>query len=303
MRGSDCASIAAPRALNFASAAFALASSHGRMTAFEGAAVVGSDATRMKARTLALFTTKAGCGIYTCFLRRKTVEISHRSPRSRQTLRMAPFSKLELRTTDIEAANRFYRAVLGTVPGPVIQLPPTSAARGAPPHWLPHFYAPDVASTAQGLLSDGCIPLGPSATDVKVLRDPGGAVFAISNATPVPVQVALSIHLSTHVSQCSRSYARHFQLKLHEPLKNLPGAAQSFSWTNADETEGLMLHTAQFPGSHPHWLFYFRVPTLEQARDAVAKLGGTSQTPRSLPNGKKSTACQDPQGAAFGLTE
>jgi predicted enzyme related to lactoylglutathione lyase len=54
---------------------------------------------------------------------------------------------------------------------------------------------------------------------------------------------------------------------------------------------------------HPHWLFNFGVPALEPAIEAVRAAGGSALDPITLPDGKRVTACDDPQGAAFGLLE
>jgi hypothetical protein len=64
-----------------------------------------------------------------------------------------------------------------------------------------------------------------------------------------------------------------------------------------------MANTARWPGVHPHWLFHFPVADLEAALAAVRARGGRALAPNLLPSGDRVVACEDPQGAAFGLLE
>ena len=50
------------------------------------------------------------------------------------------------------------------------------------------------------------------------------------------------------------------------------------------------------------WTYYFRVPDIDAAVDALKAAGGTlHMEPMEIPGGDYSLSASDPQGAAFGL--
>ena len=57
------------------------------------------------------------------------------------------------------------------------------------------------------------------------------------------------------------------------------------------------------PGVHTHWLFFFGVPSLDRALDRILAHDGIVIGPITLPTGARIAACDDPQGAAFGVIE
>jgi uncharacterized protein len=52
-----------------------------------------------------------------------------------------------------------------------------------------------------------------------------------------------------------------------------------------------------------HWLFFLPVADLDKAVASVKAHGGTAMEPVALPSGMRLSACEDPQGAAFGLAQ
>jgi predicted enzyme related to lactoylglutathione lyase len=63
-----------------------------------------------------------------------------------------------------------------------------------------------------------------------------------------------------------------------------------------------MANTARRPEVHAQWLFYFAIGHLRDAMDKVRARGGLlAGAPRSLHDGTELIACEDAQGAAFGL--
>jgi uncharacterized protein len=52
---------------------------------------------------------------------------------------------------------------------------------------------------------------------------------------------------------------------------------------------------------HPHWLFHFQVPKLDEAVAAVRAAGGLVIGPFALPSGERMAVCDDLQGAAFAI--
>ncbi len=97
---------------------------------------------------------------------------------------MTRFCRLQLRTTDVPAARRFYGALLGDDGVDIVPLGAEAIARGARSHWLGHLGVADVESAARAFVADGATRLGLTgasgapAGGVAVLRDPGGAVVA-----------------------------------------------------------------------------------------------------------------------------
>ena len=81
------------------------------------------------------------------------------------------------------------------------------------------------------------------------------------------------------------------------------GGFHPFAWQPGGAAVGSMSDLGQRPGVDAHWLFHFRVASLEPALDAVRAGGGVVIGPIVLPNGDKIAICDDPQGAAFALRE
>jgi predicted enzyme related to lactoylglutathione lyase len=57
-----------------------------------------------------------------------------------------------------------------------------------------------------------------------------------------------------------------------------------------------------FKGEHPHWRYYFRVPSISAAKAAAEQAGGTIRIgPMEVPGGDHIIVGSDPQGAEFAL--
>ena len=82
---------------------------------------------------------------------------------------------------------------------------------------------------------------------------------------------------------------------------DLVGGHRLFAWKEGEAPVGSMGNTGRWPGVHPHWLFYFPTSDLDRAVARVRALGGTATDPMALQPGSFLAACEDPQGAAFGL--
>jgi predicted enzyme related to lactoylglutathione lyase len=79
------------------------------------------------------------------------------------------------------------------------------------------------------------------------------------------------------------------------------GVHTTFAWQESGPNVGSMGDITGRPGVHPHWLFQFRVASLEPAIATVRNAGGLVLDPIVLPNGERVAVCDDPQGAAFSL--
>ena len=62
-----------------------------------------------------------------------------------------------------------------------------------------------------------------------------------------------------------------------------------------------MANTARWPGVHTHWLFHLPVADVHAVAARVRALGGTALGPTDLAGVGVLSACEDPQGAAFGV--
>lgn len=241
-------------------------------------------------------------------------------------VRNASFSWYELRTTDLSAARSFYAEVVGLQAersgeasvfysgehpvGGLVNLPERARAKGAPPHWLGHVAVHDVDASARRFVAfGGQILTTVQAADgnrVIVLRDPQGAVLALSSQRSVRSRGAVAWHElhATDREQAWRTYATLFGWKATEILHPGPevGPYQMFSWDGAEHSVGGMASTARAPHIHTHWLFYFTVEDVDDALASVRSLGGVVVNgPRQAPGGARVALCDDPQGAAFAL--
>ncbi|MGE6759789.1 VOC family protein [Corallococcus interemptor] len=224
------------------------------------------------------------------------------------------FCWYELRTSRPDEARRFYSTVLGTpFVGDVSLLPEAAVARGAPSHWLGHLHAPDLESSVQRFLAKGAERLGPprrSAEGVPstVLRDPSGAVVALTSRTGHPTHAELAWH-ELHTADHGRALAHYIDLFGWRPTEALQlssevGTYQQFTWREDGRGVGAACSTARLPHIHPHWLFYFAVDDLDRALAAVVEGGGrVAGGPHVMPDGTRVAPCEDLHRAAFGLRQ
>jgi predicted enzyme related to lactoylglutathione lyase len=226
---------------------------------------------------------------------------------------MAKFCRFELRTTDQEAARAFYPKILGHDRAVIWPLHEQALARGAKPHWLGYLAVDDVELAMARFIERGATQLGPAPPIVAggravVLRDPGGAVVALStppleNSKPA-VEVVWQVLNTNDVARATQNYCELFGWALTSPIDLGPGGTfEQFAWRPGGQTVGALADIATRPGVHPHWLFFFEVDALEPAMMATRAAGGLVLEPITLPNGERVCGCDDPQGAAFALLE
>jgi predicted enzyme related to lactoylglutathione lyase len=229
---------------------------------------------------------------------------------------MKRFFDYHLRTTDVAAARAFYVAVLGNGDAEIFRLHEQAVARGARPHWLGYIDVGEVDAAASLFGARDATALGPKwvnpqGLEAAVMRDPGGAVVALAKpapgggpSSPAVARPDVVWHLlhTADVERAKANYAELFGWKFQEPLdlgKN--GVFHPFAWQSGGPAVGSMSDIATRPGVHPHWLFHFRVASLDPTLDAVRSGGGSIVGSFVLPNGDRVAVCDDPQGAAFAL--
>jgi len=222
----------------------------------------------------------------------------------------APFSRYLLRTTDVTAAAAFYDAVLAGRGDGMVPLHEEALARGARPHWLGHVRARDLGGSealAAHFIERGAARLGPAPGrgDFVVLRDPGGALLGLTDSEAESAAGVVWHQLNTRdPDQAAENYAALFGWSHSAPfdLGEL-GQHRRFAYGAGAESVGLVSGIEGRPLVHPHWLFFFAVPSLDEGVGRVRELGGVVLGPTVLPGGARVAVCDDPQGAAFGLIE
>ena len=224
---------------------------------------------------------------------------------------MVKFCRLELRTTDADAARAFYPKVFGHDRAVIWPLHEQALARGARPHWLGYLGVSDVDRATAAFIERGATRLGPAPPtndggQAAVLRDPGGAVVALATPpTETPsIEAAWYLLNTNDAARAIVNYRELFGWEV-QPSVEVPahGAIHPFAWHAGGPSVGAMIDITGKPGRHPHWLFFFKVVALEPAIAATRAAGGLVLDPIVLPSGERVCACDDPQGAAFALLE
>jgi predicted enzyme related to lactoylglutathione lyase len=220
------------------------------------------------------------------------------------------FSRYLLRTTDVAGATAFYDAVLERRGDGIVPLHESAIARGARPHWLGHIRAGDLGGAealAARFVERGATRLGPppGTGDFVVLRDPGGAIVAVTDGTAESSAGVVWHQLNTREPEiAAANYSSLFGWSCADKIDLAQfGRHQRFAFGAGGSVVGLISDVEGRPEVHSHWLFFFAVPSLDVVVDRVRRQGGIVIGPLELPNGVRVAACDDPQGAAFGVIE
>lgn len=232
-----------------------------------------------------------------------------------------PFGWVELRSRDVGASRAFYRDALGFTGdaqtegfalsrdgrrfGALGALSDRQRGLGVPSHWLGHLTLGDRAAAAvQALVAHGGVTLGPSRADldgfaVVTLRDPGGAVYAVSERPPS--EAATGYRSTLHTPDLATALAHYAALawRAEERLAS-PFGPYALVATPEGARVGVLGNAGQ-GGVHPHWLVSFSVDDLDRAvaraRDAGARVVHRAEGR----DGRAVVVADDPQGAAFSL--
>jgi len=227
---------------------------------------------------------------------------------------MPSFCRYILRTTDVEGASAFYRDLLGARFWgdriEVVQLPPAVAARGAPAHWLGYIGVEDVVATALRFVQSGAtqlsaLPQSGVASPEAILRDPFGAIVALTATTADDDDRPVSWHLlgTRDEESAFALYQDLFGWTRGEAydLGATRGRHITFGWNGSTRVVGSASDVARQPHVHPQWLFFFPTDDLERSLASVRAMDGLTLAPTTTAAGNPVAACDDPQGAAFGL--
>lgn len=226
---------------------------------------------------------------------------------------------------------RQFEASEGHVGG-VLELTGEMTANGARPGWFGYIAVNDVDDTVRSIKASGGAVHWPARDmegvgRIAMVADPQGAPFYVMTPTPPegvndPESHAFSYDrprmghcawnelASSDPASAKAFYARHFgwvkdgemdmgEYGTYEFLRHA-GRAPEGSPMGAGLIGAVMPLMPGMPGSA--WTFYFRVPDIDAAHDAIHDSGGgIIQPPVEIPGGDYSLTATDPAGAVFGL--
>ncbi len=241
----------------------------------------------------------------------------------------------ELMTTDVAAAEAFYKKVVGWTSQPfegsgvdyvvfsagergvagVMLLPGEAKAMGTPPCWIGYVHAKDVdAATAGVQEAGGAVHREPS--DIpgvgrfSVVADPQGAAFMLmspSGPDEQPIPRTAPGHVGWHELYAGEYkaafdfYSKQFGwTKVRDFDMGEMGNYLIYGDGSGEDSGGMMNRPSGLPVSF--WQFYFSVPDIDSAALRIADNGGTiTFGPMQVPGGSWIVNAQDPQGAHFAL--
>jgi len=240
----------------------------------------------------------------------------------------------ELMTTDMKAAESFYKNVIGwtTEPFPGAGKPYTALNRSgkvgvggildkpsevkAPPFWAMYIAVPKLEDAVAQITRRG----GKTHTDVisipdvgrmQLMMDPQGAAFYIIEPaseeqrpeSAPEVGDASWIELATTDPNAALKFYQdifHWQPGQAMDMGEM-GMYQIFNRPRG-QIGGIMKKPAAMANAPSNWQIYFRVPNVNAAADRIKAAGGqVINGPMDVPDGDRILNALDPQGAAFGL--
>lgn len=241
----------------------------------------------------------------------------------------------ELMTTDVAAAEAFYRKVVGWTAQPfegsamdyvvfsaggrgvagVMLLPEEAKAMGTPPCWMGYIFARDTDAATDGVRKAGGSVYRepadiPGVGRFSVVADPHGAAFMLMTpngpdqppAAPMtPGHIGWRELYAGDGKSAFDFYAKQFGWKkVRDFDMGEMGNYLVFGMGDDDGVGGIMTKPPQMPA--PAWQFYFNVPDIQSGAKRVTDNGGRiTMGPMEVPGGAWVVNAQDPQGAHFAL--
>ena len=247
----------------------------------------------------------------------------------------------DVMTTDTEAAEAFYKKVVGweakdsgmteryygifskdaAMVAGCMPIPDDAKAMGAKPAWMGYIGVDDVDDAARRVTAAGGKIMRPPADIPNVGRfavaaDPQGAGFMLfkgaSDQQPAPVPPMKTGHVGWHELHAGDGktafdfYGNLFGWTKTTAMDMGPmGTYQMFSNGQmegmGDGSVGGMM-TKMPQTPMPHWLYYFAADAIDQAAARVKAAGGqVLNGPMEVPGGMWTIQCLDPQGAMFAM--
>jgi predicted enzyme related to lactoylglutathione lyase len=211
----------------------------------------------------------------------------------------------------------------GGFAGGVLPLTDEMQQHGARPTWLGYIHVPDVDAAVASIEEAGGKALMPAFDipgigRIAMVTDPQGAPFYVMKPIP-PVDRPQG--KSDVFSPDALQRVGWNELSTSDAVAALDFYTAQFGWEKGDampmgdkgdyrfiNLNGQMLgaifpaQAGAFNDEHPHWRFYFRVPSVSAAKTAAEQAGGTIKVgPMEVPGGDIIIIGTDPQGAEFAL--
>ncbi len=240
----------------------------------------------------------------------------------------------ELMTSDMKAAEAFYKAVVGwkTEPFEGAGQPYTAFNRSgdvsvggvmtkpaevkAPPFWAMYVAVPMLEEAVSKIKRLGgnthteVIEI-PNVGRMQMIMDPQGAAFYIiepasseqrPEAAPEVGEASWHELMTTDAPAAMKFYEQVFGWQPSEAMDMGPmGMYQMFNRPHG-MIGGMMNKPPEMANVPPNWLIYFRVPDVDAAAERIKANGGQILNgPMEVPGGDRVVTATDPQGAAFGL--
>jgi uncharacterized protein len=240
----------------------------------------------------------------------------------------------ELLTSDMKAAEQFYKPVVGwtTTPfegnpepydmwtrpdgapmGGVMRLP---KGMNVPPHWGMYVGVPkleEAVAAVEKLGGSWMSPVidVPTVGRMRTMKDPQGAMFSIYEPLNPPQapegepklgDVSWHELYTTDAEAAMKFYTTLFGWKPTDSMDmGEMGPYQIFNRPSG-RIGGMMKKPPQMANVPPNWQIYFRVPDVDAAAERIKANGGKILNgPMDVPDGDRVVNAMDPQGAAFGL--
>ncbi|MGH6813347.1 MAG: VOC family protein [Methylocella sp.] len=241
----------------------------------------------------------------------------------------------DLMTSDVKAAESFYRSVIGwdakdsgladrsytlfsvgpAMVGGLMPIPEVAGAQGARPAWTGYIGVDNVDAYAARVKAAGGVVHRPP-EDIpgvgrfSVAADPHGATFSLfkgnSDQEPAPAAPGTPGHIGwheLHAGDGASAFAFYSGLfgwtKAEAMDMGQMGVYQIFA-TGGAPVGGMMTKMPQTPA--PFWLYYFNVDAVEAAMARVKNAGGqVIHGPMEVPGGSWIAHGLDPQGAIFAM--
>ena len=242
----------------------------------------------------------------------------------------------ELMTTDMKAAESFYKKVVGwtTEPFPDAGKPYTALNRSgkvgvggimerpadvkAPPFWAMYVAVPKFEDAVKHILRLGGqthseIISIPKVGRMQLVMDPQGAAFYIiepasqeQRPETAPEVGDASWHelMTTNIEAAMKFYQDVFGWQPDQAMDmGEMGKYQIFKRPQGHgQIGGIMNKPPQMANVPPNWQIYFRGPDVDAAAERIKAAGGKILNgPMDVPDGDRILNALDPQGAAFGL--
>jgi predicted enzyme related to lactoylglutathione lyase len=236
----------------------------------------------------------------------------------------------ELMTTDMNAAEAFYKTVVGWTgapfPGspqpytlfrrsgdlPVAGLMSKPKEIDAPPFWAMYVGVPNLEKAAAHVARLGGKECSPTIGRMQMVSDPQGAAFYIYEPLPSteqlpegPAQIGEGSWHELMTTDAPAAMDFYQEIFGWEPGETMDmGEMGKYYMFNRPHgmIGGMMNKGPEMADVPPYWQIYFLVPDISSAVERIKANGGQILNgPMEVPGGDWVVNAMDPQGAAFAL--